>query len=133
MVAAAPKAQDVQVRVYDPGHKDYHNWDEREDHAYRHYLEERHEQYRKYEKLKRKRAAGLLELAAQPSGLGILNAGIGVSRINIHRAITSRRSSEGYNVGGMGGAACFSGKIWSFEPARAERSTYRLRCIPEKR
>lgn len=72
MVAAAPKAQDVQVRVYDPGHKDYHNWDEREDRAYRHYLEERHEEYRKYDKLKSKRAAGLLELAAQPSGLEIL-------------------------------------------------------------
>ena len=53
-VAATPKPQDVQVRVYDPGHKDYHNWDEREDRAYRHYIEERHEQYRKYEKLKEK-------------------------------------------------------------------------------
>jgi hypothetical protein len=54
VVAATPKPQDVQVRVYDPGHKDYHNWDEREDHAYRRYIEERHEQYRKYEKLKEK-------------------------------------------------------------------------------
>lgn len=54
VVAATPKPQDVQVRVYDPGHKDYHNWDEREDRAYWHYVEERHEQYRKYEKLKEK-------------------------------------------------------------------------------
>jgi len=53
-VVAARAPQEVAVRVYDPGHKDYHNWDEREDHAYRHYLEERHEQYRKYEKLKEK-------------------------------------------------------------------------------
>jgi len=47
-------AQDVQVRVYDSGHKDYHNWDEREDHAYRRYLSERHEDYREYSKLKEK-------------------------------------------------------------------------------
>jgi hypothetical protein len=25
----------IQVRVYDHGHHDYHNWDNREDHAYR--------------------------------------------------------------------------------------------------
>jgi hypothetical protein len=31
-----------------------YNWDEREDRAYRHYMEERHEQYRKYDKLKEK-------------------------------------------------------------------------------
>jgi hypothetical protein len=54
VVAAMPKPQEVAVRVYDPGHKDYHNWDEREDRAYRHYIEERHEQYRKYDKLKEK-------------------------------------------------------------------------------
>jgi Ni/Co efflux regulator RcnB len=33
-------------RVYDRYHKDYHNWDDREDHAYRGYLEERHREYR---------------------------------------------------------------------------------------
>ena len=53
-VVTARAAQDVQVRVYDPGHKDYHNWDDREDRDYRHYLEEHHEQYRKYDKLKAK-------------------------------------------------------------------------------
>ena len=42
------------VRVYDPGHKDYHNWDDREDHAYRRYLKDRHEEYRAYAKLKEK-------------------------------------------------------------------------------
>ena len=52
-LAATPQEARVQVRVYDPGHKDYHNWDDREDHAYRHYLEERHEEYRRYEKLKK--------------------------------------------------------------------------------
>ena len=38
VVGATPKPQDVQVRVR----------------AYRHYIEERHEQYRKYDKLKEK-------------------------------------------------------------------------------
>lgn len=47
--AAAP-AQDasVSVRVYDPVHKDYHNWDDREDKAYRQYLTEQHIKYRDY-------------------------------------------------------------------------------------
>jgi hypothetical protein len=49
VVAATPQAS-VQVRVYDSGHHDYHNWDEREDHAYRGYLTDRHEDYRAYEK-----------------------------------------------------------------------------------
>jgi hypothetical protein len=40
--------QIVQVRVYDSHHHDYHNWDEREDHAYRRYLAKRHEEYHEY-------------------------------------------------------------------------------------
>ena len=49
-VLAAPKPQDVQVRVYDSHHKDYHNWDDREDHEYRAYLSEHHREYRDYNK-----------------------------------------------------------------------------------
>jgi hypothetical protein len=41
-------------RVYDPYHKDYHNWDNREDQVYRRWLDERHESYVDYERLKRK-------------------------------------------------------------------------------
>jgi hypothetical protein len=44
--------QERERRVYDPYHKDYHNWDQREDAAYRHWLEERHEAYVDYEHLK---------------------------------------------------------------------------------
>jgi hypothetical protein len=33
-------------RVYDRYHKDYHNWNDHEDHAYRGYLQERHRDYR---------------------------------------------------------------------------------------
>ncbi len=40
-------------RVYDPYHKDYHNWDDREDGVYRHWLEDRHEAYRDFNSLKR--------------------------------------------------------------------------------
>ena len=42
-------------RVYDPYHKDYHNWDQREDQAYRHWLEEKHESYVEFERLDHKR------------------------------------------------------------------------------
>jgi hypothetical protein len=50
LVVAEAKAQEasVQVRVYDRDHGDYHNWDDREDHAYRGYLVEQHRTYRVY-------------------------------------------------------------------------------------
>jgi hypothetical protein len=43
-IMAAPKAQDpsVQVRVYDDEHKDYHNWDDRENESWHVYLKENH-------------------------------------------------------------------------------------------
>jgi hypothetical protein len=40
-------------KVYDRDHKDYHNWDDREDKAYRGYLVENHQEYRPYAKMKR--------------------------------------------------------------------------------
>ncbi len=39
-ITGAPRPQEVQLRVYDRDHRDYHNWDDREDHAYRGYLVE---------------------------------------------------------------------------------------------
>jgi hypothetical protein len=41
-------------RVYDPYHKDYHNWDSRENEVYRHWLETRHTAYVDFERLKRR-------------------------------------------------------------------------------
>lgn len=41
-----------QRRVYDREHKDFHNWDDREDHSFRIYLGERHREYRPFAKLK---------------------------------------------------------------------------------
>jgi hypothetical protein len=51
IVTAAPRPQEasVQVRVYDRNHHDYHNWDDREDRAYRGYLESQHRSYVVYE------------------------------------------------------------------------------------
>jgi hypothetical protein len=48
-VMAAPQPQaGIQVRVYDSRHRDYHNWDDHEDRAYRSYMVERHRPYRSY-------------------------------------------------------------------------------------
>jgi hypothetical protein len=41
----------VSVRVYDRSHKDYHVWDDQEDHTYRQYLSDNHRTYRPIAKL----------------------------------------------------------------------------------
>ena len=38
-------------RYYDPGYKEYHNWDSNEDRAYRMYLQEQHEEYKEFPKI----------------------------------------------------------------------------------
>jgi hypothetical protein len=53
--AAGPRPnapQELQVRVYDHDHHDYHNWDSNEDRSYRLYLNERHREYRPYAEIK---------------------------------------------------------------------------------
>lgn len=45
---ASAQEASVQVRVYDNHHHDYHNWDSNEDHAYRMYLGEHHQEYRDF-------------------------------------------------------------------------------------
>jgi hypothetical protein len=50
IMAAPPPQEGIQVRVYDSRHRDYHNWDDREDHAYRGYLVEHHRSYRAYDR-----------------------------------------------------------------------------------
>jgi hypothetical protein len=50
VVVAEAAAQEVSVRVYDSNHRDYHNWDDREDRAYRGYLTGRHRGYVEYNK-----------------------------------------------------------------------------------
>jgi hypothetical protein len=55
VVAAIPAPQEVHVRVYDSQHRDYHNWDDREDRAYHRYYTEQHREYRAYDKENAKR------------------------------------------------------------------------------
>jgi hypothetical protein len=55
--AGAALPGDKDHRTYDRDRKDYHNWDDREDRAYRHWLEERHYEYRAFERLDRNRQA----------------------------------------------------------------------------
>src|SRR6266849_8368393 len=52
IIMAGPRPQDasVQVRVYDRDHRDYHNWDDREDRAYRRYYVVQRRTYREYDK-----------------------------------------------------------------------------------
>jgi hypothetical protein len=52
-LAPIPLKAEPPHRYYDREHKDWHEWNEREDRAYRHYLEERHERYREWAKAKR--------------------------------------------------------------------------------
>jgi len=39
-------------RIYDRDHRDYHNWDDNEDHRYRQYLVERHREYHPFIEIK---------------------------------------------------------------------------------
>ncbi len=55
MAPRATEAQSVDVRIYDSHHHDYHNWDDREDRAYRRYLAEKHYEYREYQKQSHRR------------------------------------------------------------------------------
>ena len=51
---AAPAPQSVSVRVYDKNHKDYHNWDDNENHAWGAYLTENHKQPHDFKKAPKK-------------------------------------------------------------------------------
>jgi|SRR5215469_11124087 len=42
---------DRKARVYDRDHRDYHDWDAKEDNAYRRWRTERHEDNREYKRL----------------------------------------------------------------------------------
>jgi len=58
-VLAAPKPQEasVQVRVYDKDHKDYHNWDDRENAAWGRFLAEKHRKEHEFAKANEKEQA----------------------------------------------------------------------------
>jgi hypothetical protein len=46
-------AEQHDKRYYDRDGKDYHTWNNNEDHAYRAYLQEQHKDYRDFNKVKR--------------------------------------------------------------------------------
>jgi hypothetical protein len=46
--------KDKDHRYYDEDRKDYHDWDEHEDAAYRKYLKERHKAYHSFDKMEAK-------------------------------------------------------------------------------
>jgi hypothetical protein len=45
----------VDVRVYDSHHRDYHNWNDHENEAYRRYLAEQHWKYKEYQRQSHRR------------------------------------------------------------------------------
>jgi hypothetical protein len=55
-ITAAPAAQEasVQVRVYDKDHKDYHNWDDNENHFWGQYQTEHHIKSHEFSKANKK-------------------------------------------------------------------------------
>jgi hypothetical protein len=54
LAAPAPNDDGVQVRVYDSRHKDYHNWDNRENNAWGIYLTNNHKKNREYSRSSRR-------------------------------------------------------------------------------
>jgi hypothetical protein len=56
LIMATPRPEDakVQIRIYDRTHKDYHNWDEHENEAWRLYLSNSHKQYHEYQRANRR-------------------------------------------------------------------------------
>jgi hypothetical protein len=55
-MAATPAPQDagVQIRVYDSSHKDYHNWDDRENRAWGIFLTDNHRKSHEFSRASKK-------------------------------------------------------------------------------
>jgi len=53
VVGRAEDANHQDKRYYDRSGKDYHTWNNNEDRAYRSYLQEQHQDYRDFNKVKR--------------------------------------------------------------------------------
>jgi hypothetical protein len=54
MAAPSPQGATVQVRVYDRSHRDYHNWDDRENQSWGVYLSNNHRRHYEYAKANRR-------------------------------------------------------------------------------
>jgi hypothetical protein len=53
VIARADDANHHEKRYYDRSGKDYHTWNNNEDRAYRSYLQEQHQDYRDFNRVKR--------------------------------------------------------------------------------
>jgi len=54
VAAPAPKDDNVQVRVHDRNHKDYHNWDDHENAAWGGYLTNNHKKRHEFSRASRR-------------------------------------------------------------------------------
>jgi len=54
MAAPAPQDAGVQIRVYDSNHKDYHNWDDRENRAWGIFLTDNHKKSHEFSRASKK-------------------------------------------------------------------------------
>jgi hypothetical protein len=55
MIAApVPAADGVRIRVYDRDHKDYHNWDDHENHSWGAYLNDNHRKDHEFKRANRR-------------------------------------------------------------------------------
>ena len=52
--ARTPQNAGVQIRVYDSNHKDYHNWDDRENQSWNRYLKENRKRQHDFKKANKK-------------------------------------------------------------------------------
>jgi hypothetical protein len=53
MAVPVPQKASVQIRVYDKDHKDYHNWDDNENHAWGQFQTENHKKPQDFKKAKK--------------------------------------------------------------------------------
>lgn len=54
MAVPTPEEHRVQIRIYDRRHKDYHNWDDHENHAWGVYLTTNHRRHYEYARAHRR-------------------------------------------------------------------------------
>ena len=54
VVLMPPSVSADEHRYYDRDHKDYHDWNEQEERAYRRFLEEKHREYHEWSKANRR-------------------------------------------------------------------------------
>ena len=54
IMAASQPQVGIQIRVYDRNHRDYHNWDDRENRAWGVYLTNNHRRYYEFSKANRR-------------------------------------------------------------------------------